>query len=379
MEDVQAALLLLATISGLGAAARKQTTSALLDEATGPAVLAALFDGLPVTQAGWSQQGAAAQELRSGAALKRAYEAAEQSRLAGIRILFRGSAHYPPRLYDLETPPPVLFVKGAEDALSEHSGWVAMVGSRRATQLGVRFARRSAEELAAAGLTVVSGLALGTDAAVHQGALDAGGRTVAVLASGVDQFTPQANARLGRHIIENGGAVLSEYPPGTAVRRWAFPDRNRIIAALATSVIILEAGVSSGTTLTAEAALELNRNVFVMPGRPGDQATAGGLDLLSHQNVHVFRSSTDVLPWYPGVKQQRVATGPGAELLELARLMAEHLPCPTDRLPELLGLTEQVPVLLGSINLLKMHRVVHEDSAGNLSLVAELPQETGLR
>lgn len=379
MDDLDAALLLLSTVSGLGAAAREQTVAALLDESSQPAVLAALVDRHPERLPGWTAHGAAAQELRSGAAMQRSREVADRSRLAGVSLLFRGSGNFPPRLHDLEAAPPVLFVRGAEDALSEHSGWVAMVGSRKATQLGERFARRAAEELAAAGLTIVSGLALGTDAAVHQGALDASGRTVAVLASGVDQFTPQSNARLGRRIIEDGGAVLSEYPPGTPVRRWAFPNRNRIIAALATAVVILEAGLSSGTTLTAEAALELDRTIFVMPGRPGDQATAGGLELLARQNVNVFRGSSDVLPFYPGVSQQRVLSGPGTELMKLAQLMAEHLPCRTDRLPELLGLTEQVPVLLGGINLLKMHRIVHEDSAGYLSLVAELPRHTDLR
>lgn len=380
MDDLQAALLLLATVPGLAAAAREQTLAALLaEDSQADAVLTALIDGRPEALPGWSRHGQAAQELRSGAGLQRSRVVAEQCRLAGISIVFRGTAQYPFRLTDLEEPPPVLYVKGSEDALQEHAGWVAMVGSRKVSQLGARFARRSAEELASAGLTVVSGLAIGTDAAVHQGALDATGRTVAVLASGVDQFTPRSNAQLGRRIIRGGGAAVSEYPPGTPVRRWAFPNRNRIIAALAVVVIILEAELGSGSTLTGEAALELDRSVFVMPGRPGDQATAGGLDLLAHQNVKVFRNSGDVLPYFPGVVQQRVPSGPGAELLRLAELMAEHLPCRTDRLPELLGLTDQVPVLLGSINLLKMHRIVHEDSAGNLNLVTELPRRTDVR
>ena len=113
----------------------------------------------------------------------------------------------------------------------------------------------------------------------------------------------------------------------------------------------------------------------------GSSATArSSLSISSFsKNVKIFRNSGDVLPYFPGVVQQRVPAGPGAELLRLAELMAEHLPCRTDRLPELLGLTDQVPVLLGSINLLKMHRIVHEDSAGNLNLVTELPRRTDVR
>lgn len=373
MDEVESALLVLATVSGLSVPLRENTVARLLQPASRDSVLQALADGAVDSLPGWDSAGSiAVQELRSGAARKRTTVIAERCRLAGISLLFRGGDGYPLRLLDLEAAPPVLYFRGSPAVLNDGPGWVAMVGSRRSTELGLRFARRSARELAAAGLTVVSGLALGTDAAVHQGALDAEGRTVAVLASGVDEFTPRSNSALGRRIIERG-AVLSENPPGTRVQPWSFPDRNRIIAALAATVVILEAGVSSGTTLTAEAALELERTVFVMPGRPGDSATAGGLELLSRQDVRIFRSSADVLAFTPGAALQPQLTGPGADLMELAGLMAEHLPCRIDQLPDLLGLDRQLPVLLGSINLLKMHGVLHEDAAGNLNLVAGLP------
>lgn len=299
-------------------------------------------------------------------------QTAERCRRIGIDLIFRGSEAYPAGLTDLEHAPPVLYKRGAADALDISLGWVAMVGSRRPTELGLRFARRAAAELAGAGLTVVSGLALGTDAAVHLGALDVDGRTVAVLASGADEFTPRSNSAIGRRMLERG-AVVSEHPPGTRVNAWSFPDRNRIIAALASSTVVLEAGISSGTTLTAEAALELKRELFVLPGRPGDAATAGGLELLSRGGVRVFRGSQDVLARYPRLAVQSAGSGLGADLLHLAELMADHLPCRTDDLVELLGLTDRLPVLLGGINLLKLHGLLHEDGAGILHLVGELP------
>lgn len=372
MDALQTALLVLSTVPGLGAEAREATAAALLDPLRRQAVLDAFGRGDPEPLEGWDPHGAAALELSSFQAQDRALQTADRCRLAGVELIFRSSEHYPRGLLDLEHAPPVLFKRGAADALDVGAGWVAMVGSRRPTEAGLRFARRAAAEFAAAGLTVVSGLALGTDAAVHLGALDAGGRTVAVLASGADEFTPRSNSAIGRRMLERG-AVVSEHPPGTRVHAWSFPDRNRIIAALATCTVVLEAGLSSGTTLTAEAALELGRELYVLPGRPGDAATAGGLELLSRGGVGVFRGSQDVLPRYPRVSAASADPGLGADLLQLAQLMAEHLPCRIDDLIEVLGLDDRLPALIGGINLLRLHGLLHEDGAGILHLTGELP------
>ncbi len=379
MNDLQSALLLLAQVRRLGRAVREETARSLLRERGNGQVTRLLLAAETADLPGWHDRPESLADLRSGAAAERARKVLHQVEKVGATLLFRGTPEYPERLLDLEHPPLLLYVRGDASLLHAWERSVAMVGSRSPSQLGLRFARRSAAELAAAGLTIVSGLALGTDAAVHEGALEADGYTVAVLASGVDEFTPRANSDLGRRITETG-AVLSEYPPGTQVKPWSFTDRNRLIAALASHVVILEAGVGSGTTITAEAAIELDRQVWVMPGRPGDPGTAGGLQLLDFEGVRVFRGSSALIGVIPAANADAVPLQSlGAELLELAHQIAGQLPCRFDQLPARLGLTDRVPVLLAGLNLLKLHRIIHEDAAGQLSLVTELPERQPVR
>lgn len=378
MDDVELALLQLSTLDQLGQQVRELTASMLLASDTRQAVIEALSNSNLASLPGWKGSPTAAASVSSGDSERTALTVMKRCERIGARLVFRGSDSYPSSLLDLEHPPLVLYVRGADDALEDGAGWIAVVGTRNATELGLRFAKRSAAELASAGLTVVSGLALGTDAAVHAGVLEAGGRTVAVLASGVDDITPRTNADLGRRLLGTG-ALVSEQPPGTRVGPWSFPDRNRIIAALAQHVVILEAGLGSGTTITAEAALELNRQLWVMPGRPGDQATAGCLHLLEHEQARLFTGSSAVLAAYPGLTASTAPAGLGAELVELAHLIASHLPCRLDELPGLMGITDRIPVLLGGLNLLKLHRIVHEDGSGQLSLVGALPPRQVVR
>src|SRR5690554_3819536 len=378
MTDLEFSLLLLATVSQLGQSVREESVRLLLDSESQKRTMEALASGNAAVLPGWKGQAAAAFKVRSGEAETRARTVYKQCANIGARLIFRGSPDYPDCLLDLDAPPPVLYARGNPEALSGGSGRVAMVGSRQPTELGVKFARRSASELAAAGIKVISGLALGTDAAVHRGALDSGGCTIAVLASGVGSLTPRRNAGLGRRILEDG-AVVSEQPPGTQVGPWSFPDRNRIIAALAQHVVILEAGVGSGTTITGEAALELNRQLWVMPGRPSDPATAGGLQLLSFEAARVFTGSRQLLESIPGVVADPASATLGTDLVELAHLIAGHLPCRLDQLPDALGLSDQIPVLIGGLNLLKLNRIVHEDATGQLTLVGELPLQRQVR
>ncbi len=181
----------------------------------------------------------------------------------GIHIITWQDENYPRRLKEIEQPPPVLYVRGG--LLPEDDFAVAVVGTRRITPYGRQVTEELANLLAASGITVVSGLARGVDAAAHSAALRAGGRTLAVLGSGVDRIYPPENRILAEQMMEHG-AILSDYPVGTAPEATNFPPRNRIIAGLSLAVVVIEAGETSGALITAEFAAEQGREVFAVPG-----------------------------------------------------------------------------------------------------------------
>jgi len=170
---------------------------------------------------------------------------------------------YPTSLRKIPQPPPVLYVRGRLEEQDELS--VAIVGTRQVSAYGREVARELGGELARRGVTVVSGLALGVDAIAHQAAVDAGGRTIAVLGSSVDQIYPARNRRLALQVIEQG-ALVSEYPLGTKPEASNFPPRNRIISGLSLAVVVVEAGKRSGALITASFAAEQARDVFAVPG-----------------------------------------------------------------------------------------------------------------
>ena len=191
----------------------------------------------------------------------------------GVRVLARGESGYPASLLDLPDPPRLLHVRG--ELPPEPARAVAIVGTRTATPYGLRLAARLASDLAARGIRVVSGLARGVDAAAHEGALAAGGRTLAVIPSALDHVTPATHAQLAARIA-HAGAVISEVAQGGPFGRGAFVRRNRIIAALAGATVVVEAGEESGALATAAVARELGRALLAVPGdvdRPGAQGT----------------------------------------------------------------------------------------------------------
>lgn len=212
-------------------------------------------------------------------------------------MLVPGDARYPERLLDLDRPPAALHLRrpaGPERlAVLLAEPVVAVVGARAATAEGRAFAHRLAAELAGAGVGVVSGLARGIDAAAHAGALARGGRTVAVLGCGIDRDYPPATAHLAA-VIAREGAVVSEYPPGTPPAPFRFPERNRIVAALAQCVVVVEAQARSGALITARLALELGRDVLAVPGAPWQPTAAGALALL-RDGAHPCLGAPDVL------------------------------------------------------------------------------------
>lgn len=201
----------------------------------------------------------------------------ETVRQCGWDFLHFESPAYPTSLRHLSIPPPVLAFRGAAPALGGPA--VAIVGSRHPSNYGLRMAADLAGGLAVAGLVVVSGLALGIDAAAHRAAVIAGGLTAAVMGTGPDRIYPAPNRRLADDIARQG-VLLTEFPPGAPPLRDHFPRRNRIIAALADVVVVVEAAQRSGALITAGQALDLGRPVLAVPGRVGDLLAAGTLALL---------------------------------------------------------------------------------------------------
>lgn len=230
--------------------------------------------------------------LASGAVRGRAE--AEQSRASslGIRIVGRDEPDYPERLAEIYDPPPVLWVRGSLQP-GEGSQSVAVVGSRKASPAGSALARGLARDLARAGVTVVSGLARGIDTAAHRGALDAPGRTVAVLGSGLDCLYPPENADLAARVAEHG-ALVSEFPLGTEPFPSHFPRRNRVIAGWGRAVVVAEAAERSGALVTARCALEEGREVMAVPGHPTQQ-TSAGTNALIRDGAVLVRGAFDVL------------------------------------------------------------------------------------
>lgn len=219
---------------------------------------------------------------------------AEMERIerAGAHVLTLLDNGYPRLLRQINLPPPVLYVKG--QILPEDEFAVAIVGTRHAKAYGLEITRYLAGDLARNHVTVVSGLARGIDAQAHQTALEAGGRTIAVLGSGIDVIYPYENTSLARSIAA-AGAVISEYPLGTQPERGNFPPRNRIISGLSLGTLVTQAGEGSGALITAYYALEQGREVFAVPGSALDRASGGTNKLIQQGEAKLVLRAQDVL------------------------------------------------------------------------------------
>ena len=214
-----------------------------------------------------------------------------RTRDAGIEIVPFNDPSYPERLRAIADPPPCLYIKGALRTEDEKA--VAIVGSRSASDYGRRVARDLARGLASLGFTVVSGMARGIDGTAHESALQAGGRTIAVLGSGVERAYPPEHAGLYRRISENG-AVISELPVGTRPMAFNFPARNRLISGLSLGVVVVEATEKSGSLITAALALEQGREVFAVPGEVGASRSRGAHRLI-RQGAKLVESVYDIV------------------------------------------------------------------------------------
>ena len=197
---------------------------------------------------------------------------------------------YPPQLKEISNPPPVLFIKGNPALLVEPQ--IAIVGSRNPSTIGTKIAIEFAQALAIRGLTITSGMALGIDAASHQGAINVNGQTIAVAGTGLDRVYPACHKQLATQIVEHG-ALVSEFPPGTAAKANHFPRRNRIISGLCMGLLVVEAAQESGSLITARLALEQNREVFAIPGSIHNPL-ARGCNALIRQGAKLVETVEDI-------------------------------------------------------------------------------------
>lgn len=208
-----------------------------------------------------------------------------------VNLITLDDIQYPPRLAEIYDPPLVLFARG--ELLEQDQHCVAIVGTRRPTPYGIRMAEKFGGELAARGITVVSGLALGIDTAAHRGAIEAGGRTIAVLGCGVDVVYPKQNADLYEAIAANG-VVMTQFAMGTEPKGTHFPVRNRIISGLSLGTLVVEAPVQSGALITARQAAEQGREVFAVPGQL-DIRNSAGPHALIREGAKLVESIEDIL------------------------------------------------------------------------------------
>ncbi len=283
-------------------------------------------------------------------------------RQKGIDILTEAHPDYPRALREIHDPPGVLFVRGSikpQDALA-----IGMVGTRHATQYGLRQAERLAGSLARAGLTIVSGLARGIDAATHRGALAAGGRTFAVLASGVVNIYPPEHAQLADEIAAHG-ALISEAPPHAEPLSGTFPQRNRLISGMSLGVIIIEAADRSGALITARHAMEQGREVFALPGNV-DSRTSRGCHRLIRDGAKLVESADDVLEEL-GPLVESATRDDGQEIHHPAELLLNEVErhvlsviaseaTPIDQIAAQSGLP--MPQVLSTLSVLEMRRLI---------------------
>jgi len=291
----------------------------------------------------------------------------------GVSILASDQAVYPQLLLDLPDAPPILFVQGQLLPSDELS--VAIVGTRHATVYGRQQAERIAFGLAKAGITVVSGMARGIDTAAHQGALDAGGRTIAVFGCGIGHIYPPENEGLAKAIAA-AGALVSEYAPDARPRGGMFPQRNRIISGMTHATLVIEAPERSGSLITARTACEQGREVMALPGNVNSRASQG-TNLLIRDGAKLIRNVEDILECL-GPLANSVSTSDGrdvrrpAEVLlnDQERLVLDCIECEPTSIDRVVS-TSQLATqhVLATISVLEMRKLIRRLSSQYVSRV----------
>jgi DNA processing protein len=232
-----------------------------------------------------------AAQLKDPALFDNARQQIEAAEKLGVTILTLVSANYPPYLKEIFAPPPVLYVKGDVSVFKEHA--IGIVGTRNPTQYGKNITLAITRELVENNMAIISGLAYGIDTCAHETCVERGGRTVAVLGSGIDRIYPSSNRHLAERIAEKG-ALVSEFPIGIPPESFNFPRRNRIISGLAAGVLVVEAGERSGSLITANYAVQQGRDVFAVPGPVNSPQSNGTFNLLKEGALPV-RNARDII------------------------------------------------------------------------------------
>ncbi len=263
--------------------------------------------------------------------IERAYGEIEEASKKGISIVPLTSREYPPLLKEIDSPPPVLYVRGK---LNSCVTAISVVGSRKCSEYGRRVAYSLSKFLVENGVVVVSGLAYGIDASAHRGAVEAGGVTWAVLGSGVDVVTPAGNRWLAERILETGGCLISEFPLGTGGSRESFPRRNRLISGLSVALVVVEARERNGTSITVGFALDQGRHVFAVPGNI-DSPFSRGTNRLIKAGAIPLTDFEEIFEEIPGLK--KVSVGPKSTDDPILKAL-EEAPLSVDELVEVTGI-----------------------------------------
>lgn len=296
-------------------------------------------------------------------AAKRIYEKCINS---GIGILTPDDKEYPQMLLNIHTPPVVLYTMGEAPDWNDNL-FVGVVGTRKATEYGIRATSTICEDLSESGAVIVSGFAKGIDAAALRAAIKIGGQRVSVLGTGIDVDYPSGHTELFHKVLENG-FIMTEYPPGTQPSKWTFPQRNRIIAGLSHGVLIVEAPKNSGALITAKYAVEENRDVFAVPGNI-DTKNAFGVNNIIKQGAKAVSSAEDILeeyPYFEFVSQEREEEHTLPELPAAERDILSYLENTDVHIDELLRLSGMFPnVLNNTLLILEMNGYITRIS-GNL-------------
>jgi DNA processing protein len=287
---------------------------------------------------------------------------------AGMHAVCRHDSRYPARMLEAQDAPAVLHVAGDVERLAALADRdvpaVAIVGARRAGIDGLEVARALGRGLAAAGVTVISGMALGIDAAAHAGALEVGGPTISVLASGADVAYPASKRSLHRELVRSQ-AVISEMPPGFQPFRWCFPARNRTIAGLASMTIVVEAAERSGSLITADLAQELGRAVGAVPG-PVTVARCAGSNALLRDGAFVIRDAQDALDEVLGVGVATALSGHRVdELAPPLRLLLQRVEDGRDTISSLAATPDEAQLAIGGLSELESLGFVRRGPGGH--------------